>query len=159
MTDKPRSRSPRKTGLPPEAAVLDPERAQAEARMQAAREEAVSVLADIASRVQAEGEAKEALLSVIEALSPDDARAVHQALVQAAARPMPRNPDLELAGDWRGGAIPTGIACCARTTKSRNTACRSSCSSCKPGSRPPGSVSSSFLKGGMRPARAARSNA
>ncbi|MCJ9711636.1 polyphosphate kinase 2, partial [Bordetella hinzii] len=74
--------------------------------MQAAREEAMSVMADIASRVQAEGEAKEALRSVIEALSPDDARAVHQALVQAAARPSPRNPDLELAGDWRDGAYP-----------------------------------------------------
>ncbi|OZI71419.1 polyphosphate kinase 2 [Bordetella genomosp. 12] len=106
MTNKPRPRTARRSGLPPEAPILDPERAQTESRMLAAREEAVAVMADIAARVQAQGEAKDALHTVIEALSPDDAQAVHQALVHAAARPTPRNPDLELAGDWRDGAYP-----------------------------------------------------
>ena len=50
---------------------------------------------------------QEALRAVIEELSPDDARAVHRALlevnVQACGR---RNPDDELAVDWREGIYP-----------------------------------------------------
>ena len=68
------------------------------------------MLADIASRYQVggPGEAHEALRTVIDALSPDDAQAVHRALLDA-NRQTPgarRNPDEELAGDWREGVYP-----------------------------------------------------
>ncbi|MGH8816558.1 MAG: polyphosphate kinase 2 [Achromobacter pestifer] len=80
------------------------------AREDAAREETVSVLSDIARRytVGTEAQAHEALRSVIEELSPDDARAVHRALLDANAQaPIGRrNPDEELATDWREGIYP-----------------------------------------------------
>ncbi|QYJ19619.1 polyphosphate kinase 2 [Achromobacter sp. ES-001] len=80
------------------------------AREDAARQEAVSVLADIARRynVVPQAQAHEALRSVIEELSPDDARAVHRALLEANAQSpaVRRNPDEELATDWRDGIYP-----------------------------------------------------
>lgn len=79
------------------------------AREDAAREETVSVLSDIARRYNVgEGaQAHEALRSVIEELSPDDARAVHRALLEANTQPAGRrNPDEELATDWREGSYP-----------------------------------------------------
>ncbi|WP_342067975.1 polyphosphate kinase 2 [Achromobacter kerstersii] len=80
------------------------------AREDAARQEAVSVLSDIARRytVGADTQAHDALRSVIEELSADDARAVHRALLDANAQ-VPgsrRNPDEELAADWREGIYP-----------------------------------------------------
>jgi polyphosphate kinase 2 len=84
--------------------------AQVVAREDAARQETVSVLADIARRytVGPEAQAHEALRSVIEELSPDDARAVHRALLEAntQAPATRRNPDEELAMDWREGIYP-----------------------------------------------------
>ncbi len=80
------------------------------ARQDAARQETVAVLADIARRynVSAPAQAREALRSVIEELSPDDAQAVHRALLEAnsAAPRARRNPDDELAADWREGIYP-----------------------------------------------------
>ncbi|EFF74343.1 polyphosphate kinase 2 [Achromobacter piechaudii] len=80
------------------------------AREDAARQEAVSVLADIARRynVVPQAQAHEALRSVIEALSPDDARAVHRVLLEAntQAPGARRNPDEELATAWREGIYP-----------------------------------------------------
>lgn len=80
------------------------------ARQDAARQETVAVLADIARRynVSAPAQAREALRSVIEELSPDDAQAVHRALLEAnsAAPRTHRNPDDELAADWREGIYP-----------------------------------------------------
>ncbi|ADP17610.1 polyphosphate kinase 2 family protein 1 [Achromobacter xylosoxidans A8] len=80
------------------------------ARQDAARQETVAVLADIARRynVSAPAHSREALRSVIEELSPDDAQAVHRALVEAnsAAPRVRRNPDDELAADWREGVYP-----------------------------------------------------
>jgi len=80
------------------------------ARQDAARQETAAVLADIASRytIGNPGEAHAALRTVIDALSPDDAQAVHRALLEA-NRQTPgarRNPDDELAGDWREGVYP-----------------------------------------------------
>ena len=79
-------------------------------RADAARQEAVAVLADIARRHQANApdQAHEALRSVIEELSPDDAHAVHRALLEAGegAPAAPRNPDDELVADWREGIYP-----------------------------------------------------
>nr|WP_061302832.1 polyphosphate kinase 2 [Achromobacter piechaudii] len=93
---------------PTERAVLA--RKKVLAREDAARQEAVSVLADIARRynVVPQAQAHEALRSVIEALSPDDARAVHRALVEAntQAPAASRNPDEELATAWREGIYP-----------------------------------------------------
>ncbi|PTN50382.1 polyphosphate kinase 2, partial [Achromobacter xylosoxidans] len=70
----------------------------------------VAVLADSARRynVSAPAQAREALRSVIEELSPDDAQAVHRALLEAnsAAPRTRRNPDDELAADWREGIYP-----------------------------------------------------
>ncbi|MDH0737649.1 polyphosphate kinase 2 [Achromobacter spanius] len=84
--------------------------AQVVAREDAARQETVSVLADIARRytVGPEAQAHEALRSVIEELSADDARAVHRALLEAntQAPATRRNPDEELAMDWREGIYP-----------------------------------------------------
>lgn len=84
--------------------------AQVDAREDAARQETVSVLADIARRytVGPDAQAHEALRSVIEELSPDDARAVHRALLEAntQAPATRRNPDEELAMDWREGIYP-----------------------------------------------------
>ncbi|WP_063588206.1 polyphosphate kinase 2 [Achromobacter ruhlandii] len=80
------------------------------AREVAARQETTAVLADIARRYQVgeSGEAHEALRSVIEELSPDDALAVHRALLEANAQAAGarRNPDEELATDWREGIYP-----------------------------------------------------
>ncbi|SIT29012.1 polyphosphate kinase 2 [Achromobacter sp. MFA1 R4] len=80
------------------------------ARQDAARQETVAVLADIAGRyrVGEPGQAHEALRSVIDELSADDAQAVHRALLEA-NRQAPRsrrNPDDELAVDWREGIYP-----------------------------------------------------
>lgn len=80
------------------------------ARQDAARQETAAVLADIASRytIGNPGEAHAALRTVIDALSPDDAQAVHRALLEA-NRQTPgarRNPDDELARDWREGVYP-----------------------------------------------------
>src|SRR5690606_25805915 len=84
--------------------------AQVVAREDAARQETVSVLADIARRytVGPDAQAHEALRSVIEDLSADDARAVHRALLEAntQAPATRRNPDEELAMDWREGIYP-----------------------------------------------------
>ena len=51
---------------------------------------------------------QEALRAVIEELSPDDARAVHRALLEVNVQgPVGRrNPDDELAVDWREGIYP-----------------------------------------------------
>lgn len=79
------------------------------AREASARQETVSVLSDIARRytVGEGAQAHEALRSVIEELSPDDARAVHRALLDANTHtPGRRNPDEELATDWREGTYP-----------------------------------------------------
>ena len=80
------------------------------ARQDAARQETAAVLADIAGRytVGSPGEAHEALRTVIDALSPDDAQAVHRALLDAnrQAPGVRRNPDDELARDWREGVYP-----------------------------------------------------
>ncbi len=80
------------------------------ARQDAARQETVAVLADIARRynVSAPAQAREALRSVIEELSPDDAQAVHRALLEANSMTprARRNPDDELAADWREGIYP-----------------------------------------------------
>lgn len=85
-------------------------RKRVNAREVAARQETTAVLADIARRytVGESGEAHEALRSVIEELSPDDAMAVHRALLQANAQAPAarRNPDEELATDWREGIYP-----------------------------------------------------
>lgn len=85
-------------------------RKRVSARESAARQETVAVLADIARRynVGESGQAHEALRSVIEELSPDDAQAVHRALleVNAQAPAARRNPDEELAIDWREGVYP-----------------------------------------------------
>ena len=113
------SRKPRAAKAP---AVVDPISAAAAAepalnvrkrvvaRQDAARQETVAVLADIARRynVSAPAHSREALRSVIEELSPDDAQAVHRALVEAnsAAPRVRRNPDDELAADWREGVYP-----------------------------------------------------
>ncbi|WP_199770835.1 polyphosphate kinase 2 [Achromobacter sp. AONIH1] len=79
-------------------------------REDAARQETAAVLADIARRYQAAGpgQAQEALRAVIEELSPDDARAVHRALLEVNVQgPVGRrNPDDELAVDWREGIYP-----------------------------------------------------
>ncbi|WP_033535258.1 polyphosphate kinase 2 [Bordetella trematum] len=113
MTDKPQlpSSLPHADERCADTPALTPELEQAEARVEAARMQAVSVLADVAVRYgnDANGEAKTVLRSVIEALSPDDARAVHRALLHAGAGQsslQQRNPDLELAGDWRDGGYP-----------------------------------------------------
>ncbi len=86
------------------------------ARVDAARQEALAVLADIAGRVRGRAAlpAHDALRAVIDALSPDDARAVHRALLESEAsarseapgRAARRNPDEELAADWREGIYP-----------------------------------------------------
>ncbi len=85
-------------------------RKRVSARESAARQETAAVLADIARRynVGESGQAHEALRSVIEELSPDDALAVHRALLQANAQAPAarRNPDEELATDWREGVYP-----------------------------------------------------
>ncbi len=85
-------------------------RKRVSAREAAARQETTAVLADIARRytVGESGEAHEALRSVIEELSPDDAMAVHRALLEASvqAPAARRNPDEELATDWREGIYP-----------------------------------------------------
>ncbi|MGE8656161.1 MAG: polyphosphate kinase 2 [Achromobacter sp.] len=103
----------RPAAKPPALPALEPAlqaRRRVSAREVAARQETTAVLADIARRYQVgeSGEAHEALRAVIEELSPDDAVAVHRALLQAntqapAAR---RNPDEELATDWREGIYP-----------------------------------------------------
>ena len=96
-------------GLP----AIDPAiqaRKRVNAREVAARQETSAVLADIARRYQIgeSGEAHAALRSVIEELSPDDAVAVHRALLEANAQApaVRRNPDEELATDWREGIYP-----------------------------------------------------
>ena len=113
-------------------------------REDAARQETAAVLADIARRYQAAGpgQAQEALRAVIEELSPDDARAVHRALLEVNVQgPVGRrNPDDELAVDWREGIYPYRHRMLRRNYESRSTRCRSSCSSCRPGSRPPASA-------------------
>ncbi|CAB3692710.1 polyphosphate kinase 2 [Achromobacter pulmonis] len=80
------------------------------ARATAARQETTAVLADIARRYRVgdSGEAHAALRSVIEELSPDDAIAVQRALLEANAQAggARRNPDEELATDWREGIYP-----------------------------------------------------
>lgn len=85
-------------------------RRRAGARVHAARQEAVALLADIARRrpAGAPEQAHEALRSLIEALSPDDAQAVHRALLEAGeqAEAAPRNPDDELVAHWREGIYP-----------------------------------------------------
>ncbi|CAB3716249.1 MAG: polyphosphate kinase 2 [Achromobacter sp.] len=85
-------------------------RKRVNAREVAARQETSAVLADIARRYQVgeSGEAHAALRSVIEELSPDDAVAVHRALLEAnvQAPAVRRNPDEELATDWREGIYP-----------------------------------------------------
>ena len=100
------------------------------------------MLADIARRYQAAGPGQEALRAVIEELSPDDARAVHRALLEVNVQgPVGRrNPDDELAVDWREGIYPYRHRMLRRNYESRSTRCRSSCSSCRPGSRPPASA-------------------
>lgn len=85
-------------------------RRRAGARVHAARQEAVALLADIARRrpAGAPEQAHEALRSLIEALSPDDAQAVLRALLEAGeqAEAAPRNPDDELVAHWREGIYP-----------------------------------------------------
>ncbi|MGE8687948.1 MAG: polyphosphate kinase 2 [Achromobacter sp.] len=80
------------------------------ARVAAARQEAVAVLADIARRHHATDpiQARDALRSVIEELSPDDAQAVHRALLEAGARAPDAalDADDELVADWREGLYP-----------------------------------------------------
>lgn len=97
----------------PTAAPIEPvvqARKRVAAREDAARQETVSVLSDIARRytVGPDAQAHEALRSVIEDLSPDDARAVHRALLDASTQApgSRRNPDEELATDWREGIYP-----------------------------------------------------
>jgi len=99
-------RTPAKSAIEP---VLQA-RKKVAAREDAARQEAVSVLSDIARRytIGADTQAHDALRSVIEELSADDARAVHRALLDANTQ-VPgsrRNPDEELATDWREGIYP-----------------------------------------------------
>jgi len=99
-------RTPAKPAIEP---VLQA-RKKVAAREDAARQEAVSVLSDIARRytIGADTQAHDALRSVIEELSADDARAVHRALLDANTQ-VPgsrRNPDEELATDWREGIYP-----------------------------------------------------
>ncbi len=103
------SRAPAPVVLP----AIDPAvmaRKRVSARESAARQETAAVLADIARRytVGESDQAHEALRSVIEELSPDDAQAVHRALLQvnAQAPAARRNPDEELATDWREGVYP-----------------------------------------------------
>lgn len=80
------------------------------ARQDAARQETAAVLADIARRykVGEPGEAHQALRSVIDELSADDAQAVHRALLEANTQTTRtrRNPDDELSVDWREGIYP-----------------------------------------------------
>lgn len=103
------SRRAQPTAAPPIEPVVQA-RKRVAAREDAARQETVSVLSDIARRytVGPEAQAHEALRSVIEDLSPDDARAVHRALLDASTQgpSSRRNPDEELATDWREGIYP-----------------------------------------------------
>lgn len=103
------SRRAQPTAAPPIEPVVQA-RKRVAAREDAARQETVSVLSDIARRytVGPDAQAHEALRSVIEDLSPDDARAVHRALLDASmqAPGSRRNPDEELATDWREGIYP-----------------------------------------------------
>ncbi|WP_116791784.1 polyphosphate kinase 2 [Achromobacter dolens] len=116
-----RADKPSKAAQPPASAPAAPAglpaiepaiqaRKRVSAREVAARQETSSVLADIARRYQIgeSGEAHAALRSVIEELSPDDAVAVHRALLEANAQAPAarRNPDEELATDWREGIYP-----------------------------------------------------
>ena len=105
----------RRCGAPaarPRAAADEPAaqlRRRVAEREDAARQETAAVLADIARRYQAAGPGQaEALRAVIEELSPDDARAVHRALLEVNVQgPVGRrNPDDELAVDWREGIYP-----------------------------------------------------
>ena len=70
--------------------------------------ETAAVLADIARRYRPPAPAAGGLRAVIEELSPDDARAVHRALLEVNVQgPVGRrNPDDELAVDWREGIYP-----------------------------------------------------
>ncbi|MGV2907480.1 polyphosphate kinase 2 [Achromobacter sp. AGC25] len=99
----------RAAAVPPIEPVVQA-RKRVAAREDAARQETVSVLSDIARRytVGPDAQAHEALRSVIEELSPDDARAVHRALLDATTQGPAgrRNPDEELAIDWREGIYP-----------------------------------------------------
>ncbi|MGE8640148.1 MAG: polyphosphate kinase 2 [Achromobacter sp.] len=103
------SRRAQPTAAPPIEPVVQA-RKRVAAREDAARQETVSVLSDIARRytVGPDAQAREALRSVIEDLSPDDARAVHRALLDASTQTpgSRRNPDEELATDWREGIYP-----------------------------------------------------
>lgn len=116
-----RADKPAKSAQPPAATLATPAglpaiepaiqaRKRVNAREVAARQETSAVLADIARRYQVgeSGEAHAALRSVIEELSPDDAVAVHRALLEAnvQAPAVRRNPDEELATDWREGIYP-----------------------------------------------------
>lgn len=116
-----RTDKPAKSGQPQASARATPAglpaiepaiqaRKRVNAREVAARQETSAVLADIARRYQVgeSGEAHAALRSVIEELSPDDAVAVHRALLEAnmQAPAVRRNPDDELATDWREGIYP-----------------------------------------------------
>ncbi len=99
----------------PQASVLTPEsprtaRARIDARVDAVRQETVAVLADMARRyhVGEPGQADTALRAVIGGMSADDAHAVHRALLEVSSRTGDghRNPDDELAEDWREGKYP-----------------------------------------------------
>lgn len=105
----------RASDRPEEAAMLAsdiPRTAQGrvQARVEAVRQETVAVLADMARRyhVGEPGQADTALRAVIGGMSADDAHAIHRALLEVSSRTNdgPRNPDDELADDWREGKYP-----------------------------------------------------
>ena len=112
-------------------------------REDAARQETAAVLADIARRYQAAGpgQVQEALRAVIEELSPDDARAVHRALLEVnvqACRP-PQSGRRAGRGLARGHlSLPPPHA--AAQLRKAEVRAAGRAARCRPGSRPPASA-------------------
>ena len=98
------ARALRPTSPPPSCAAASPSARTPPAR----RRPPCWPTSPAATRPPAPARSQEALRAVIEELSPDDARAVHRALLEVNVQgPVGRrNPDDELAVDWREGIYP-----------------------------------------------------
>ena len=112
----------------------------------AATESKAHAVRDILSRA-AQGDPRgliDSFDAILAGASPDDIVALRNLLSQredAAHKIRVDQADRELADDWREGGYPYKHRCRAAATSARSTSCRWSCSSCRPGSRKPGSAS------------------
>ena len=97
---------------------------------------------------------------MIEELSPDDARAVHRALLEVNVQGLSAAAIRTTSWPWTGAraSIPTATACCGAITKSRSTRCRSSCS-LQAWVKATGQRVVILFEGATRPARAGPSSA